>query len=59
MRMLKTGDLLVGSGDGMLTLCNGTNFKMKKLVGKALFVTISTKIAQTVIQDETIAVMAS
>ncbi|KAG5278993.1 hypothetical protein AALO_G00104960 [Alosa alosa] len=32
MKMLRTGDLLVGSGDGMLTMCSGTNFKIIKSV---------------------------
>lgn len=32
MKMLKTGDLLVGSGDGVLTMCSGANFKIKKWV---------------------------
>ncbi|KAL2087100.1 hypothetical protein ACEWY4_018159 [Coilia grayii] len=32
MKILKTGDLLVGSGNGMLTLCSGTNFKTIKSV---------------------------
>uniref|UniRef100_A0A9J7XT27 Cilia- and flagella-associated protein 52 n=2 Tax=Cyprinus carpio TaxID=7962 RepID=A0A9J7XT27_CYPCA len=27
LKVLKTGDLLVGSGDGMLSLCSGGNFK--------------------------------
>ncbi|KAM6957115.1 cilia- and flagella-associated protein 52-like [Aplochiton taeniatus] len=32
IKAMKTGDLLVGSGDGMLTLCSGTNFKLLKSV---------------------------
>ncbi|KAG5279889.1 hypothetical protein AALO_G00082690 [Alosa alosa] len=32
MKVLKTGDLLVGSGDGILTLCSESNFKTLKQV---------------------------
>lgn len=32
LKVLKTGDLLVGSGDGMLSLCSGGNFKTIKCV---------------------------
>uniref|UniRef100_A0A8C2ITY7 Cilia- and flagella-associated protein 52 n=1 Tax=Cyprinus carpio TaxID=7962 RepID=A0A8C2ITY7_CYPCA len=32
LKVLKTGDLLVGSGDGMLSLCSGGNFKTIKSV---------------------------
>ncbi|XP_060723217.1 cilia- and flagella-associated protein 52 [Tachysurus vachellii] len=32
MKMLKTGDLLVGSGDGTFSLCSSTNFKTLKSV---------------------------
>ncbi|KAG1940756.1 cilia- and flagella-associated protein [Pimephales promelas] len=32
LKVLKTGDILVGSGDGMLTLCSGGNFKTIKSV---------------------------
>ncbi|XP_062852619.1 cilia- and flagella-associated protein 52 [Trichomycterus rosablanca] len=32
LKVLKTGDLLVGSGDGAINLCSGTNFKVTKSV---------------------------
>ncbi|KAI2663503.1 Cilia- and flagella-associated protein 52 [Labeo rohita] len=32
LKVLKTGDILVGSGDGMLSLCSGGNFKTIKSV---------------------------
>ncbi|XP_076871508.1 cilia- and flagella-associated protein 52 isoform X2 [Brachyhypopomus gauderio] len=32
LNMLKTGDLLVGSGDGVFSLCSGANFKTIKRV---------------------------
>ncbi|XP_055762941.1 cilia- and flagella-associated protein 52 [Salvelinus fontinalis] len=32
LKMLKSGDILVGSGDGMFTLCSGPNFKTIKKV---------------------------